>query len=330
MTETKQSQFGTALVLGGCGYLGCHTVEALHADGSFPSIVAASRNPRRWHIAEAVYKSCDIADAAQVGKLLDEVQPAVQYRINYSSTKHVLEIARGHAAVRAFIYTGSARSIASESHTQSTPLTEDTAILHNISSNGVAYERTKGAADALTREMNTPNKSSTTDGFKGVLHTAVMRVPGLYGRRDFRTSARILKRTNTRATHVQLGNNNTNHEWLYFDNAAYAHVLAAKALLDDRPRAPNMKMWAAAGDKGCTDLSTIKVIPMGLVVAVATVIEWALWIFTLNRVKTSLSAAQLRYIDGGSWWSIEKARERLDYEPICETDEDVRRTVEWL
>jgi sterol-4alpha-carboxylate 3-dehydrogenase (decarboxylating) len=368
MAEQKKSRFGTALVLGGCGYLGCHIIEALHSDGSFASIVGASRNPRRWRIAEAVYKNCDIADGTQIQELLDEIEPEVvfhsvapganesdevQYRVNYASTKQLLEIARHHAAVRAVIYTGSARSIASDSQTRSTPLTEDIAILHNLSSTGVAYERTKGAADALTLAMNTPDtRDSSLRGFEGVLLTTVIRVPALYGRRDFRTSARILKRTNTRGTIIQLGDNKAKHEWLYFDNAAHAHVLAAKALLDQHSRPLNArvdgeaffitdgapvkfwdfsrKLWAAAGDTRCTDPTKIKQVPMGLAVLVATVVEWALWIFTLGKKKTNLSAAQLHYINRGSWWSIEKARERLGYEPICSTDEGVRRTVEWF
>lgn len=368
MEEQKKGRFGTALVLGGCGYLGCHIVEALHSDGSFTSIVGASRNPRRWRIAEAVYKSFDITDGRQIQELLDEVKPEVvfhsvapsanesdkvQYSVNYASTKQVLEIARQHAAVRAFVYTGSARSIASESETRSTPLTEDIAILHNLSSNGSGYERTKGAADALTLAMNTPDtRDSSSRGFEGVLLTAVIRVPALYGRRDFRTSARLLQRVNTRGALTQIGDNKAKHEWLYFDNAARAHVLAAKALLDQHSRPPNARvdgeaffitdgapikfwdfsrmLWAAAGDTQCTDLTKIRRIPMPFAVFIATIVEWTLWIFTLGRKKTSLSAAQLRYIDRGSWWSIEKARERLGYEPICDTNEGVRRTVEWF
>jgi sterol-4alpha-carboxylate 3-dehydrogenase (decarboxylating) len=368
MTKENSRIFGTALVFGGCGYLGSHIVEALHSDGSFSAIVAASRNPTRWRIPEATYKTCDITNRVQVLQLLDEVRPAVifhtvapsanesdevQYRINYASTKQLLKISRDNPAVHAFIYTGSARAIVSESHAPLTPLTEDVAVLHDLSSAGVGYERTKGAADTLTREMNTPgSRTGSSNGFKGVLLTAVVRVPALYGPRDSRTSARILARAGTRATRLQLGNNEAKHEWLYFENAAYAHVLAAKALLDERESvqsarvdgeaffitdgAPvrfwnfSRKLWAAAGDEGCTDLSKVKVVPMGLAVAIATLVEWVLWLSALGKAKTSLSAAQLRYIDRGSWWSIEKARDTLGYVPIYSTDEGVRKTAEWF
>jgi len=368
MTETRNPSLGPALVLGGCGYLGSHIVEALHSDGSFFPIIAASRNPTRCHIPEASYKPCDITDETQVLKLLDEVQPIiifhsvapdanesedVQYRINYESTKRLLEIARKHVAVKALIYAGSARSVASESHSRSTPLTEDVAVLHDLSSNGSPYERTKGAADSLTLKMNTPKSSEKeSKGYQGMLLTAVIRVPALYGRRDLRTSARILQRANTRATRVQLGNNQAKHEWLYLENAAHAHVLAAKALVDTQrgekdarvdgeaffvtDGAPlrfwdfSRKMWVAAGDESCTNPQNIREIPMGLAVAIATLVEWTLWIFTIGRVRPTLSAPQLRYIDRGSWWSIDKARVRLGYEPLCSTDEGIQRTVEWF
>ncbi|PSN59765.1 C-3 sterol dehydrogenase/C-4 decarboxylase-like protein [Corynespora cassiicola Philippines] len=367
MGGSKNKIFVTALVLGGCGYLGRHIVEAVHRDGAFASIVAASRNPSRWHIPGVTYKICDITDCTQVLELLDEVQPnvifhtvaphpnanyQVQYSINYLSTKQLLELARDHNAVRAFICTESAKSIASESHTRTTPLTEDIAVLHSLSSKTAPYDRTKGAADVLVREMNTPAAlGHNSERFEEVLLTAVIRCLAMYGRRDSRISAPILQVSNTAATRVQLGNNTAKHEWLYFESAAHAHILAAKALLDDRPRPPNLrvdgeaffvtdgesvkfwdfsrKLWDEAGDQSCHDMSKVTVVPMGLVVAIATVVEWVLWIFTLGRINPRLSAGELRYINHGIWWSIEKARERLGYEPICGTDEGVRRTVEW-
>lgn len=274
----------------------------------------------------------------------------IQYRINYQSTKQLLDIAGDHPSVRALIYTGSARSIASECHSRTTPLTEEEAVLHDLFSNGVPYERTKGAADALVRARSTGDTAKIAlkgIDFHGSLSTAVIRVPALYGRRDLRTSGQMMKRANTRATCIQLGDNAAKHEWLYLDNAARAHVLAAKALLAGQEGvdgeaffvtdgAPvnfwdfSRKLWAEAGDTSCSDPDSIRVIPMWLVLTLATISEWVFWILTLGTKKPSLSAHQLRYISRGTWWSIGKARERLGYEPLCGTDEGIRRTVEWF
>lgn len=227
--QTGEPSFGPILVFGGCGYLGCHIVEALHADGKFSSIVAASRNPTRFCIEDASYEICDITNRAQVEKLLDEARPQViihsvapnsnapeeiQYKVNYLATKTLLECARSHTTVQALVYTSSARAIFNMSDTLSEPLTEEKAILHNLTSGGAPYERTKGATDALVQAMNTGDDRespfsglSTQSDFQGLLLTTVIRVPALYGRRDLRTSGEILKRLNTSATRVQLGNN---------------------------------------------------------------------------------------------------------------------------
>jgi sterol-4alpha-carboxylate 3-dehydrogenase (decarboxylating) len=58
-----------------------------------------------------------------------------------------------------------------------------------------------------------------------------LRVAGIYDPRNRLTMLPMLSFVNTPKTWFQIGPNNLVHDWIYIDNCARAHVLAAKALL---------------------------------------------------------------------------------------------------
>ncbi|ERF73858.1 hypothetical protein EPUS_05870 [Endocarpon pusillum Z07020] len=151
-------------------------------------------------------------------------------------------------------------------------------------------------------------------------------------------------------TRMLLGDNSKYFELVYVHSAALAHVLDARALLDNMHNTPHSKVdgeaffisdgapmkfwdftravWAAAGDT--TRPEDVKVIPMWLIQSLASIGEWSYWVCTFGRKSPKLRRQNLEFISAGHRFSIQKARTRLGYEPVCDTLEGIRRTVAWF
>ncbi|KAF7502303.1 hypothetical protein GJ744_006146 [Endocarpon pusillum] len=341
---------GTVLVTGGCGFLGSHIVEALLREPQCARVVVVSRNPKDFRFPGAFYLAADITDRAAVRAVLDKVKPrviihtvspsylakaTVQLKVNYEGTKLLLACATDHPAVKAFVYTSSTLAVVSTERVE----TEQTAVLCSLTSGPNAYARTKGATETYVCLANGT-----------ALKTTAIRVPGLYGPRDKTMMLPLLNTLKEGRTNIQLGDNSKYFEHVYVQSAARAHVLAARALLDGMHNTLHSKVdgeaffisdgapmkfwdfaravWAAAGDT--TRPEDIKVIPMWLILSLASIGEWCYWVFTCGQKSPTLRRQNLEVIGTELRFSIQKARTRLGYEPICDTKEGIRRTVAWF
>jgi sterol-4alpha-carboxylate 3-dehydrogenase (decarboxylating) len=69
--------------------------------------------------------------------------------------------------------------------------------------------------------------------------------------------------------------------------------------------------------------------PLWFVWTLAYVNKWVYWIFTLGTMQPDVSSVGMEYLDRGCEWEIDKARERLEYRPVEDQDEVLRRVVEF-
>jgi sterol-4alpha-carboxylate 3-dehydrogenase (decarboxylating) len=166
----------------------------------------------------------------------------------------------------------------------------------------------------------------------------------------------MMKLLHTPRTWFQIGPNALVHDWVYVDSCAQAHVLAAKALLRS-PAGPNgeseradgqafnisdgapmpfwdfpRKLWREAGDANWAPDGPHRVIqiPFWVVLFAVALLEWVYWVCTLGLRRPGSSSQTFAYMKTGCWLDIGKARRVLGYEPLCGTEEGIRRTVEWL
>jgi sterol-4alpha-carboxylate 3-dehydrogenase (decarboxylating) len=136
-------------------------------------------------------------------------------------------------------------------------------------------------------------------------------------------------------------------EFLYIGKAAEAHVLALRALLDPadacrvageaffvsdgRPQPFfdfSRKCYAAAGSPVAPNQVTV--IPLAaLQSAAASTGEWAYHIFTLGFKQPTLRRDSIDHLDRGACWNIDKAKQRLDYDPVADQDEAIKRSMDW-
>ena len=73
----------------------------------------------------------------------------------------------------------------------------------------------------------------------------------------------------------------------------------------------------------------VKVMPLWLIVMMASIGEWLYWVFTLGQKQPEMRKADMEYLDRGYIFSIDKAKERLGYQPLVTIEEGVNRGVSW-
>jgi sterol-4alpha-carboxylate 3-dehydrogenase (decarboxylating) len=364
--HNSSTDLKTVLVIGGNGFLGSHVSNALSQDLSF-TVVVASRRPSQCKPSNTTWRRCDITKLIEVQKLFESVKPTVVIHAvtpgpfamtgaqakHYEATKNLLEEAKKSKFTKAFIYTGSGEAIANGTGAKGLGLREQDAVFHSFFSGPTPYARSKGACQSLVLDFNSPATSSKTGslnrGLQDLLLTTVLCVPGIYGPRDTGITPGVFKLP----TRLQLGPNKSLHEWVYVENAAYAYVLAAKALVSSQPNLESamkvdgelffitdgqpINFWNFArkfkvesGDQVAGDPSKVFVVPWGVVLVLATISEWVYWVFTLGRTVSSFNPRLARYIKDGRALDISKARDSLGYEPLVSLDEGVRRSVRWF
>ncbi|KAF2254484.1 C-3 sterol dehydrogenase/C-4 decarboxylase-like protein [Trematosphaeria pertusa] len=284
--------------------------------------------------------------------------PSEHYRVTYLGTKHLLKLAKEHPSVRAFVWTSSVNAVHLDPKLNHRRIDEQEAKINDWNSNASAYSRSKGATESLVLGFNTDATSvdfSQDADWRGKLLTTSLRVTGLFGPRDEKTIKEILHLTNTFATRIQIGPNELVHSWSYVESAADAHVDAAMALLDSRHLRPDMRVdgeaffiadpepmrlwdfsravWRVAGDEYWNrpeGQQRVFVLPFSMMITIATISEWVYWFFTLGTKRPRMTVDHFELMSKGCWFSIEKAKKRLGYRPVCGTEEGIRRSVKWF
>ncbi|KAH4292405.1 hypothetical protein HBH64_183440 [Parastagonospora nodorum] len=334
------------LVTGGSGFLGSHIVEKL-LDDPITSVAIISRNPRaRTEDDRISLHPANIASKEEVQAIFDAFRPQVVIhaaspksvdtaaeliRTNVQGTRVLLECAEACVDTRAFVYTSSDSAVEPSEEL----LTEDQAKLYGENRHPNPYAMSKAVADAAVQASNCAK-----------LRTAAIRIPGIYGERDNNLMPQLVSSVRKNEHKMQIGQNKKLFEFVYVGKAAEAHILAARALLDpdtaigvageaffvsDGRAEPFFnfvrRCYAAMGHP--VELNEVTVLPMMAMQMIASVTEWAYSIFTLGTVTPKLRRQNMDYLDKSCCWSIEKAKNRLGYEPVADQDAAIKRSMEW-
>ena len=297
---------GSVLVVGGCGFVGYSIVSKLVNEPNC-SVSVISRNLSHPRVVGASYHRCDITDIQGLRTLIQQIQPQI------------------------LLHTASPQFYQDE---------VDEKLLHQVNVVG-----TRNFLDAAI----------LTESVKAFVYTSSSSVHAgsefcfIYGERDTQLILGILALLREKKTHFQLGDNTNLYDSIYVDNSASAHLMAAKALLRDKASRPKVhgeasfitddnpmpfwdfqrKIWVAAGDK--TPLTKVIIVPAWIGMLMATVVEYVFWIFTLGQElpPKMMRRNVLRYAFTNRTFSINKARERLGYRPLVDTDVGIQRGVKW-
>jgi sterol-4alpha-carboxylate 3-dehydrogenase (decarboxylating) len=223
-------------------------------------------------------------------------------------------------------------------------ITEEDAELINALDKRNPYPSTKAKAERVVLKGDNEREAE----FDFVMKICCLRFPAIYGARDFTTTLPLLEPLKDGTRRYQVGDKNALSDWVYVENAADAHVLAAQKLLasdvdrdmkvdgeaffitDDNP----MPFWEFVGKLRAAAGYELKEkdlvhIPRRLALRIEGAIEWAHRAFKLRHRQRKMSRWTLEWYCRNRTYCIDKAKERLDYLPKVGTDEGIKRAVEW-
>ncbi|KAH7386040.1 hypothetical protein BKA66DRAFT_461375 [Pyrenochaeta sp. MPI-SDFR-AT-0127] len=356
----------SVLVVGGVGFVGFHLTSYFVSNKSFAKVHVLSRNAKssKNNVNGAVYHNGDITKEDDIRRVIDETRPAViihaaspspvtgtstEYKaVNIRGTGNLLRCAKDSEHVRAFIFTSSSTLAKGPEHLD---LNEECP-LANEDSNASAYARSKATAELRVLGANSPLlATSSQTSWKGHLATASLRFPIVYGTHDETTIPGCLNALSKGQTTITLGPGDNLWSFCSASNAAIAHVLLAAALLDPTPKPEHLEVhgeafnindgtpyqfwsfaslvWKSAGYSPYPP-PTVRHIPIPIALALSVILEWLYWIFTLGLQRPyNLGKQQVEYACFTHTYSIEKARNRLNFKPRVNFEQEMHKAVQW-
>lgn len=267
--------------------------------------------------------------------------------VNIEGTRILLEVA-GQTGTRAFVYTSSP-SVIHDNASDLVMADESLPVLHG-SEQPEIYSRTKGVAEELVLAFN---------GKYGMA-TCAIRPSSIFGPGECQILQGMKKAYQEGKTKFQLGDNKNLFDFTEVSNVAIAHILAAEKLLQASAKEQKEQhgtgqsdpahkvdgeaffitndepyrfwdfthaVWTAFGDK--TTPEQRWVIPKGVGLVLATIIEWLVWIIFLGSKEPSLTKQKIRYSAMTRTFCIDKAKARLGYKPVIGVEEGIIKAVDW-
>jgi len=325
------------LVTGSAGFVGSNLIPALLARGcvvhGFDKAPATFEDPNllwfRGDIRDerALREACEGVDtifhtAAMIETLTYAPKPFAELvrSVNIEGTRTVLRVAQ-ESDVRRLVHTSSIITADGNEHRGI-----DEAAPYSTASD--LYSTTKVAAEQLALAAN---------GESGLL-TSAIRPGGIYGPGERNTLiGPLMKSLKQGAPLVLFGDGSTRMDYTYIDNLVDAQIRAAERLVEGSPVC-GQAYFITDGDPINTGMfSQTLVRDMGLdarsiripgVVAhtLATACERAFQVF--GKPKPPVSIVEVGLCIRDSYFSIDRAKRDLEYQPIVDTREGLRRTAE--
>jgi sterol-4alpha-carboxylate 3-dehydrogenase (decarboxylating) len=326
--------FGSCLVIGGAGMLGFEIVRQLCTDGcrvrvldlaplpgpapvgALESAIGDIRNRRDVEAACAGMEAV-IQTAAAVWNVRT---PARLYEeVNIEGNRVVLEACR-RLGIKRLVYTSSMDVVVDGRK----PIVDgDESLPYPARMPRDAYSRTKILAERMVLAANGPD-----------LATCSMRPVGMYGPRDKYHLGNIIGMAR-KGVSLRLGDGSAKFSHVYSENAARAHVQAARNLwpgsvaagqsyfVCDHFPAENLFDFMEPFLRDLGLPVPRRSIPYRLAYALAAVAEIFAPYSNFNRFAVIQTCVDHTFADG-------KARRELEYRPIVSREEAFARSMVWL
>jgi len=337
MERVRRVDGQRCLVTGSAGFVGSNLVRALLARGcevrGFDRAPAPFDDPNLTCFCgdvrddEALREACEGVDtvfhtAAMIETLTYAPKAFAELvrSVNIEGTSVLLRVAQ-ESGVRRFVHTSSIITASGDAHRGTT---EGTA----YSDASDLYSSTKVASEQLVLGAN---------GKSGLL-TSAIRPGGIYGPGERNTIVGpMVKSLKQGVPLVVFGDGSTRLDYTYIDNLVDAQIRAAERLVegsrvcgqayfvtDGDPMNTGTFSQTLANDMGL-DTRSIR-IPGVVGRVLATAGERVFQIFGTPKPPVSIVDIQLCLRD--SYFSIDKARRDLAYQPVVDTREGLRRTAQ--
>lgn len=323
------------LVTGGGGFLGSAIVRMLRNRGAAVRSLARNYYPELDELGVIQYRG-DVADPEAVGRAMAGCSAvfhvaaragiwgryADYYRTNVVGTRTVIEACRQHG-VRRLIFTSSPSVVFTgkdmEGADESLPYAS-------------RYEATYPATKAIAEKLVLASNDAS-------LGTVALRPHLIWGPGDTNILPRIYARA--RAGRLfRIGKRNPLIDSTYIDNAALAHVLAANRLAPGSTIAGNAYFIAQGQPVPLWDMvdrflsvaglpPVSRSIPLALALILGGTLE-AIYAVLHLPGEPRMTRFLARELSTAHWYNLDAARRDLDYVPIVDIEEGLRRLGESL
>ncbi|KAM5439815.1 putative 3beta-hydroxysteroid-4alpha-carboxylate 3-dehydrogenase [Microsporum ferrugineum] len=348
------------LVIGGCGGLGHTIIKQLLQKGDASNITALDITTKHNIVPGAKYIEGSFSSPTDIRGVLEQVKPRVIFhtaspllmqqkntqelyeKVNIEGNRDLIRAIREQEAksVKALVYTSSSSVI----HNGFSHIIEATEDLPKVyyPEQPEFYSHTKAVAEDIILEAN------RKDG----LLTVVIRGTTLFGEGEDGVIPHMIDSAKSGRSKIQVGNGENLFDFTYHGNAAYAQILAAKALLNasGSPDLPpedrrvdgeafvvtndeHVPFWsfvhavaAAAGYPVAK--KDIRVVPWYIFYIMAVVAEWAVWLTSLGARESKLNRKMVRYLTMTRTFDITKLKTRLGYRPQIGIHDAINHSVE--
>lgn len=324
-----------ALVTGGGGFLGRAIVDCLltkgfevrsFARGDYPDLRRRGVEVLRGDLTEreavkSACKGCDVVFhcAARAGIWGDYRS---FYLPNVIGTKNVIEACRA-VGVNRLVYTSSASVVFGDEDLEGVDETVPYPARHRS-----FYTATKAEAEQMVLNANGDS-----------LRTISLRPHLIWGPGDTQIIPRIIVRAREGRI-IRIGKGENVVDTTYIDNAAYAHVLAARAL-DERSQVRGRAYFITNGEpvnlwqfvNRILILAGIPPVKKGVSkrvgVLMGTAVETIYRVFHLKG-EPPMTRFLAEELSTSHWFDIGAARRDLDYKPLVSIEEGLKKLALWM
>lgn len=348
----------SVLVIGGCGGLGHHIVKQLLEKNDASNVTVFDLGTERNVISGVKYIKGDLGSLDDVRNALQEVKPQVIFhtasplpmgqknteklyeRVNIEGTRFLLESISELDCVKALVYTSSSSVI----HNNLTDLinADETRPKCYLPEQTEFYTHTKAIAEDMILGAN------RKDG----LLTVVLRSSTMFGEGDNTTIPQMVGNAKSGRSRMQVGDGKNLFDFTYLGNAAYAHILAAKALVAASGKSAlpsndkridgeafvitNDEPWpfwsfireVAAAAGAPIQPNEVRVVPFFVFYIVAIVAEWWVWIISRGTRESQINCKMVKFLGMTRTFDITKAKERLGYRSQVGMKEAIKLSVD--
>ncbi|PKK75456.1 C-3 sterol dehydrogenase [Rhizophagus irregularis] len=324
------------LIIGGDGFVGRWVVEMLIKRGETSitvfDIVQRYFDKEIKHYQGDLSNYDDISDCIEKENITAIIHTAspphdgksegLFWEVNVEGTKNVIE-ACVKFGVKKLVYTSSS-SVVYDGYSELIN-TDETAPYPEKHMN--VYNETKAAGEKLVLEAN---------GRNGLL-TCALRPCGIFGPNDRQAIPGFIKVMEQGQTKFQIGNNENFVDWTYVENCAYAHILAVDKLSVENQTAGEAYFITNGTPVPFWDLCRliwaqfnhyppyILKFPSSFGFVIASLAELASYI---TGKEPGFTRFRVRFATTNRYFNINKARNRLGYEPLVDLEEGVKRACQ--
>lgn len=324
------------LVTGALGFVGRHLARRLMGRGD--RVILTDVQDHADVLSPGTYRSVDVRNYGVIKSALEGVETVyhvaslVQTRqadaqmvwdVNLQGTQNLIRACQ-EAGVRRLVYVSSASVVYEGTHIEN----GDESLPYATVSQA-PYADSKIAAEKAVLEA---------DGIKG-LRTCALRPHVVFGPGDGRFFPALVKRAREGSLKYGVGLGRKISDFTYIDNLIDALVSAQEKLATDSSiggeaffitNGEPMAFWDFV-DKVLVALEqkpTRGRIPFAIAYTAAMVSEWMCALRpSLPSAENGLTRFSIRYMCTHHYFSIDKARQSLGYEPAVGIDEGIARTV---